>query len=353
MKHPFGEDVVAMITPFVINLSAERDQWDYEESQTEHVVIDLAAEEFASRCYAPAEAVEKKAVTDEKAKQFLATIKNSEFDVIEQLRKIPAQISLLELFKTSEKHKNAPLRVLNEVHVPEDIGDKQLEEFVGSILLVDQISFSEEDLPKEGTNHNKALLISAKCHDMIVPRILLDNGSALNICPLATLHRLGVSEEEITASQSTIRAFDGVRKQSMGEIELELLIGLALFTLKFQVLDIPSAFNLLLGRPWIHGAVAVPSTLHQMVRFISKKKLVTVRCETNFKVFQDTAIPYVEPEVNEESSYQTLDLVSMVHVPTGSIMRRPEFSASFIMSSKVLLEYGHVPGAGLGMYAQL
>ena len=57
----------------------------------------------------------------------------------------------------------------------------------------------------------------------------------------------------------------------MGTLMIELLIGLTTFPTLFQVLRIPTSFNLLLGRPWIHRAGAIPSSLHQNVKFIHDK----------------------------------------------------------------------------------
>lgn len=50
-------------------------------------------------------------------KEFLRIIKNSEFCVVEQLNKMPAQISILGLLIASEAHRNALLKILNEAHV--------------------------------------------------------------------------------------------------------------------------------------------------------------------------------------------------------------------------------------------
>ena len=137
----------------------------------------------------------------------------------------------------------------------------------------------------------------------MVAKVLIDNESTLNICPLATFHRMEVNKEKMLVSKSTIRAFDGMKKEVISEVELELLIGPVLFLVSFQVLDIPSAFNFLLERPWIHTAGAIPSSLHQKVKFIVDRKLVTVHGEADFKVFHNTATPYVEPENKAESSY--------------------------------------------------
>ena len=62
----------------------------------------------------------------------------------------------------------------------------------------------------------------------------------------------------------------------MGTLEIELLIGLTTFVAVFQVLRIPTSFNLLLGRPWIHRAGAIPSSLHQKVKFIHDGRVVVV-----------------------------------------------------------------------------
>ena len=63
----------------------------------------------------------------------------------------------------------------------------------------------------------------------------------------------------------------------MGTLEIELLIGPTIFVTLFQVLRIPISFNLLLGRPWIHKAGAIPYSLHQKVKFIHDGQVVIVQ----------------------------------------------------------------------------
>ncbi|KAL6342938.1 hypothetical protein AAG906_016958 [Vitis piasezkii] len=53
------------------------------------------------------------------------------------------------------------------------------------------IVFSNDDLPPEGSNHTRPLYITFGCSGHRVPSILLDNGSALNVFPLATAIALG------------------------------------------------------------------------------------------------------------------------------------------------------------------
>ena len=65
-----------------------------------------------------------------------------------------------------------------------------------------------------------------------------------------------------------MRAYDNTCREVMGTLTLELMIGLVVFQVMFQVLRIPVSFNLLLDRPWIYRAGAIPSSLHLKVKFI-------------------------------------------------------------------------------------
>lgn len=49
------------------------------------------------------------------------------------------------------------------------------------------------------------------------------------------------------------------------------------------MMDINQNYSMLLGRPWIHAAGAVPSTLHRQVKFIKDNKLITVQAEAGIK----------------------------------------------------------------------
>ena len=63
----------------------------------------------------------------------------------------------------------------------------------------------------------------------------------------------------------------------MGTLTLDLQISLVTFHALFQVLRIPTSFNLLLGRPWIHKARVILSSLHQKVTFIHKDRVITIQ----------------------------------------------------------------------------
>ena len=76
----------------------------------------------------------------------------------------------------------------------------------------------------------------------------------------------------------------------MSTLEIELLIGPTTFVTLFQVLRIPTSFNLLLGRPWIHRAKAIPSSLHQKVKFIHDGQVVTVQSMRDMFIFSEPVL---------------------------------------------------------------
>ena len=80
---------------------------------------------------------------------------------------------------------------------------------VSTMLATNQISFKNDELPLEGREHTLPMHIIVNCEDMIVARVLIENGSALNACPMSTLERLNVDISLICPTTMIIRAFDG------------------------------------------------------------------------------------------------------------------------------------------------
>ena len=73
------------------------------------------------------------------------------------------------------------------MHIPTGIKNSSFESMVSLVLATNQVSFSNDELPLEGKDHNLAIHIIIKCEDIIVARVLGNNGPALNVCSIATL----------------------------------------------------------------------------------------------------------------------------------------------------------------------
>ena len=137
------------------------------------------------------------------------------------------------------------------------------------------IVFSIDDLPPGGSNHTLLFYIFVSCSGHRVPSILLDNGFALTVCPLDTAVALSFGPSNFEPSSLTVQAYNSTRKEVLGTLTLDLQIGQVTFFALFQVLRIPTSFNLLLGRPWIHRAEAIPSSFHKKVKFLHESRVIT------------------------------------------------------------------------------
>ncbi|XP_016740208.1 uncharacterized protein [Gossypium hirsutum] len=126
-------------------------------------------------------------VKEEKAREFLKFLKHSEYNIVEQLHKQPARISVLALLLSSEGHQNALLKVLNETYVADDISANKLDRLVGNISADNFIFFNDDEIPPGGMGSTRALHITTRCKGYTLPGVLVDNGSALNVLPLSTL----------------------------------------------------------------------------------------------------------------------------------------------------------------------
>ncbi|KAH1246821.1 hypothetical protein GmHk_06G016834 [Glycine max] len=289
----------------------------------------------------------RKEVSLEEASEFLRIIQQSEFKVIEQLNKTPARVSLLELLMSSEPHRALLVKVLNEAHVAQDISVEGFGGLVNNITANNYLAFAEEEIPAEGRGHNKALHVSVKCMDHIVAKVLIDNGSSLNVMPKSTLDKLPFNASHLKPSSMVVRAFDGTRREVRGEIDLPVQIGPHTCQVTFQIMDINPPYSCLLGRPWIHSVGVVPSTLHQKLKFVVEGHLVIVSGEEDILVSCPSSMPYVEAaEESLETAFQSFEVVSISSV--DSLFGQPCLSEAAVMMARVMLGNGYEPGMGLG-----
>ncbi|XP_070025147.1 uncharacterized protein [Nicotiana sylvestris] len=196
----------------------------------------------------------KKPVTKAEVEEFLKKMKAQDYSIIDQLRKTPAQISLLSLLIHSKEHARVLIKVLNEAHISEETTVNQLEKMASIFFEVNRISFIDDELLEEGAGHNRALNLMVKCEGHYVKRFMVDGGSSVDVCPLYTLQSMKINMDRIRPSNVCIRAFDGSARDTMGEINLTMTIGPVDFEIVFQVVYMVTSYNFLLGRPWIHTA---------------------------------------------------------------------------------------------------
>ena len=103
------------------------------------------------------------------------------------------------------------LKVLKQAYVPHNTPIDKIDRSVGNIMMDNYISFSDDEILPNGHESTKALHIITKVKDCTLPKVLIDNGSSLNVMPLSTLMRLPMDGSYIKHSRIVVRAFDGTR----------------------------------------------------------------------------------------------------------------------------------------------
>ncbi|XP_040951519.1 uncharacterized protein [Gossypium hirsutum] len=292
-------------------------------------------------------------VKEEEAKEFLKFLKHGEYSVVEQLHKQPARISVLALLLSSEVHRKALMKVLNETYVANDISVNKLDWLVNNISADNFIFFNDDEIPPGGMGSTKALHITTQCTEYTLPGVLIDNGSILNVLPLSTLNRLPMDSSHMKTCQNIVRAFNDTERKVIGKIKIPLLIDPTIYEVDFLVMDIRPSYNCLLRRPWIHSAGAVPSSLYQKLKLVSEGRLVTINAEEDIIAAVANDAPYLEANDDAvECSFRSLEFVNATFISEGSKIPMPKIYKTTKMGLQLLVGRGALPGKGLGRCLQ-
>ncbi|XP_040948735.1 uncharacterized protein [Gossypium hirsutum] len=255
--------------------------------------------------------------------------------------------------KTDEIESSVNQPVLNETYVTKDISVNKLDRLVNNINADNFIFFNDDEIPPGGRGSTKALHITARCGEYMLAGVLIDNGSALNVLPLSTLSRLPVDNSHMRSCQNIVRAFDGTERKVIGRIEVPLLIGPNTYDVDFLVMDIKPSYNCLLGRPWIHSAGAVPSSLHQKLKLVIEGRLITIDTEEDIIALVTNDTPYLGIDDEAvECSFRSLEFVNATFVIGGKKIPTPSMSKATRMGLQATVRKGAVPGRGLGRCLQ-
>ncbi|XP_010677959.1 uncharacterized protein LOC104893542 [Beta vulgaris subsp. vulgaris] len=132
------------------------------------------------------------------------------------------------------------------------------------------ITFDDADLDDDRDVHHDGLVISLTVSNCLLKRVLVDNGSSANILMCGALEDMGIDERDVIRKSTILFGFSGESKHTMGEVMLPTFAKGVNMPTKFYVIDCPSSYNVILGRPWIHSMKVVPSSFHQSLKFPTK-----------------------------------------------------------------------------------
>jgi len=103
-----------------------------------------------------------------------------------------------------------------------------------------------------------------------VKRVLVDQGSVVEIMYPDLYKGLILKLEDLTAYDSPLVSFEGKTVTPRGQIKLLIQTGSDMVEVDFIVVDAYSPYTAIMTRPWLHTLGAVFSTLHQNVKYLSE-----------------------------------------------------------------------------------
>ena len=129
--------------------------------------------------------------------------------------------------------------------------------------------------------HDDPLVIKAIVANKMIHRVLVDNESLADIIFASAFDKMGIRREKLEPVNVYIRGFSRERVLPLGSVQLVLTLGdppcQATITVRFLIVEAPSAYNMLLGRPSLNAMRAVLSAYHMVIKFPTANGVGMVR----------------------------------------------------------------------------
>ncbi|XP_050259744.1 uncharacterized protein LOC126704780 [Quercus robur] len=162
------------------------------------------------------------------------------------------------------------------------------------------MGFSDED--KIGTiqPHNDALVVTLRIGGFDVKKVLVDQGSAMEVMYLDLYKGLNLKPEDLTAYDSPLVSFKGKTVTPRGQIRLPIQTGSDVVEVDFIVVDAYSPYTAIVARPWLHALATVSSTLHQKLKYPSEGQVEEI--VGNQAMARQCMVAAISRQSNAESS---------------------------------------------------
>ncbi|XP_073035238.1 uncharacterized protein [Primulina eburnea] len=133
------------------------------------------------------------------------------------------------------------------------------------------ISFGPEDMKGVADPHNDALVIRAMIANYEVARIFVDSGSSVNVLFKEAMDQMDLGEYTVEPISTALFGFTGHAIHPLGVVNLPLSLGSGDIrktrVINFVIVDAPSSYNAIMGRPAMAAFMAIASALHQKIKF--------------------------------------------------------------------------------------
>ncbi|XP_056695059.1 uncharacterized protein [Spinacia oleracea] len=135
------------------------------------------------------------------------------------------------------------------------------------------ITFTSDDCGGIIYPHDDPLVLELEIANFPVKRCLIDGGSSANIIFWEAFTQLNIDHGELARVSYPVIGFSGASVYPEGSIRLPVQVGRGSsvrdLMVDFLVIKVPAAYNVIIGRPFIHNAQAVVSTYHLTMIYLS------------------------------------------------------------------------------------
>ncbi|XP_021629069.1 uncharacterized protein LOC110627129 [Manihot esculenta] len=143
------------------------------------------------------------------------------------------------------------------------------------------ISFSPEDAHGIQMPHDEALVIEAVIHNYRVRKILVDDGSKVNLLPYRVFQQMGIPEEQLMRDQAPVKGIGGTPVAVEGKVKVALTLGEPPLSRThyavFLVVKLLLSYNAILGRPVLYDFEVVTNIRYLTMKFPAETGVGVVR----------------------------------------------------------------------------
>ena len=133
------------------------------------------------------------------------------------------------------------------------------------------ITFTGEKADRVLHPHNDALVVSLTIANNLIHQILIDNRSSTDVIFKRALHEMGLENVVLRPVKTPLYGFSGEQVEAEGMIALPVTMGevpaQTIRMINFLVVDRPSVYNVIIGRPTLNSIRAITSTYHLAMKF--------------------------------------------------------------------------------------
>ncbi|XP_021725290.1 uncharacterized protein LOC110692562 [Chenopodium quinoa] len=138
-----------------------------------------------------------------------------------------------------------------------------------------QATFDEYDQKGIIYPHDDPLVVTMRIANWEVDRILIDGGSSANIIYISAFNELKLDRKDLKWVSYEVTGFNGSGLTPEGIIELSVRVGERSrrrdVRAEFLVINSPSPYNVIMGRPLIHKIGGVVSTYHLAMAYTTNE----------------------------------------------------------------------------------